>query len=118
MALRIEQRGDRDWIVYEGTDYLGTITRFEGGTPSYGAGVIAYTTSIEPGYISHASFEDALAVFIGPNPKAKAALPFLQGHQVNGTINAQGEERDDVWRIVVTDSIVKTEIGTVEITYR
>ena len=44
--------------------------------------------------------------FIGPSPKAKVALPFLQGHTCNGEIEAQGEESDDKWLLIVKDNIV------------
>lgn len=45
--------------------------------------------------------------FIGSNPKAKKELPFLQGHVCNGIIDAQGEEYEDSWRIVVEDNKVR-----------
>ena len=34
---------------------------------------------------------------------------FLQGHVLNGTLSAQGEEPDDMWLLHVEDNIVKVE---------
>ena len=55
--------------------------------------------------------------FIGENPLAKLNQPehfdFLQGHKVNGEIFASGEEDDDLWKIVVTDGIVREVKGSV-----
>ncbi len=47
--------------------------------------------------------------FLGTNPLAKEELPFLQGHILNGTISAQGEEPDDMWLLHVKDNQVSTE---------
>ena len=47
--------------------------------------------------------------FIGKNPKAKSELPFLQGHVLNGTISAQGEDPDDMWLLHVKDNVVSVE---------
>ena len=44
--------------------------------------------------------------FIGRNPLAKAELPFLQGHVCNGQINAQGDDSEDVWSLIVRDGKV------------
>lgn len=43
---------------------------------------------------------------LGANPKAKAQLPFLQGHRLNGTIIAQGRKAEDRWKLVVSDNVV------------
>jgi len=55
--------------------------------------------------------------FIGKNPLAKLNQPeefdFLQGHEVNGDIYAQGEESDDQWMMEVRDGVVKVKQGTV-----
>lgn len=51
--------------------------------------------------------------FIGKNPKAKSELPFLQGHVLNGTISAQGEEPSDMWLLHVKDNVVSVEELTV-----
>lgn len=51
--------------------------------------------------------------FIGTNPIAKDALPFLQSHTINGTVTAQGEDRDDLWCIEITDNDVVEKQGTV-----
>lgn len=47
--------------------------------------------------------------FLGQNPKAKNELPFLQGHVLNGTISAQGEDPDDKWLLHVRNNKVFTE---------
>lgn len=47
--------------------------------------------------------------FLGQNPLAKGDLPFLQGHTLNGTISAQGEEPDDMWLLHVRNNVVSTE---------
>lgn len=52
--------------------------------------------------------------FIGSNPLAKSELPFLDGHVCNGEIEAQGEESDDRWKLVVTDNVVKVAAGHIE----
>lgn len=47
-------------------------------------------------------------------PGAFANLPFLQkNHTVNGTIDAQGEDSDDRWQLVVEDNKVRVRTGTV-----
>lgn len=45
--------------------------------------------------------------FLGRNPKAKPVLGFLTGHTLNGEIEAQGEERDDRWMLIVENNVVK-----------
>lgn len=52
--------------------------------------------------------------FIGPDPIAKHELPFLQGHDCNGEIDAQGEEVDDRWRLIVENSVVRVASGHIE----
>ena len=47
--------------------------------------------------------------FIGANPLAKGELPFLTGHQCNGTIEALGEDSDDRWDLIVKDNEVSTQ---------
>jgi hypothetical protein len=43
--------------------------------------------------------------FLKPGCVAKTELPFLQGnHVVSGQIEAQGENRDDHWTLVVEDN--------------
>jgi hypothetical protein len=42
--------------------------------------------------------------FIGNTPRAKATLPFLQGHVLNGEIEASGEHPDDRWKLIVEDN--------------
>lgn len=52
--------------------------------------------------------------FLKPNAIAKDTLPFLQAnHTLNGEIFAQGEEPDDVWKLVVTDNVVKYKQGRI-----
>jgi hypothetical protein len=47
--------------------------------------------------------------FIGENPTAKKELSFLQGHKLNGIIQAQGEEMGDIWSLIVEDNIVSVK---------
>jgi len=51
--------------------------------------------------------------FLKPNPIAKIRFPeqfaFLKGHVCNGEIDAQGEESDDRWRLLVNDNEVSIE---------
>ena len=51
--------------------------------------------------------------FVGPNPKAKSHLTFIQPHVISGTVDAAGEVPDDRWRMVVTDSVVDVQKGTI-----
>lgn len=52
--------------------------------------------------------------FLADTPLAKSELPFLTGgHTVNGTIEAQGEDGDDFWKLVVTDNVVSRVTGRV-----
>lgn len=44
--------------------------------------------------------------FLGRNPIAAKELPFLRGHTLNGEIEAQGEEPDDRWALIVKDNKV------------
>ena len=44
--------------------------------------------------------------FLGRHPLAKPELSFLQGHVLNGTIYAYGEESDDRWMLIVRDNAV------------
>ena len=53
--------------------------------------------------------------FLGTDPLAKGELDFLQGHTLNGTIEAQGEEPDDKWLLHVTDNVVEVEDYTAPI---
>lgn len=47
--------------------------------------------------------------FLCRNPLAKKDLPFLQGHILNGTITAQGDDPDDKWFLHVKDNRVTKE---------
>lgn len=52
--------------------------------------------------------------FLAPGAKAKSELPFLQAnHVLNGEIEAQGEESDDRWLLVVKDNKVTTKAGRI-----
>lgn len=52
--------------------------------------------------------------FLKPGALAKNELPFLQAnHVVNGTINAQGEDSDDRWQLIVRDNVVFVADGEV-----
>jgi hypothetical protein len=45
--------------------------------------------------------------FLKPGAKATSVLPFLQAnHVLNGEIDAQGEEEDDKWRLIVRNNAV------------
>ena len=44
--------------------------------------------------------------FIGSAPHAKKMLRFLQGHTLNGEIDACGEDPDDRWKLIVVDNRV------------
>lgn len=50
--------------------------------------------------------------FLKPDPIARSFEParfaFLQGHRLNGVIEAQGEESDDRWDLVVKDNKAMT----------
>jgi hypothetical protein len=46
---------------------------------------------------------------LGPDPRAKGQLPFLQGHTLSGVIYCKGEDSDDVWRLIVEDRVVYTQ---------
>jgi len=47
--------------------------------------------------------------FVGTNPAAKSELPFLQGHTLNGTMSAQGEDPSDMWLLHVENNVVSIE---------
>lgn len=50
--------------------------------------------------------------FLRPGCFAREALPFLQAnHTMNGTIEAQGEDPDDVWRMIVEGNVVFVELA-------
>jgi hypothetical protein len=53
--------------------------------------------------------------FLGFAPMAKAKHPqefaFLQGHTLNGEIEAQGEDADDMWKLIVADNVVSAKSG-------
>lgn len=47
--------------------------------------------------------------FIGSNPLAKNELPFLEKHVVHGVIEAQGEDHNDHWYLIVENNQLRTE---------
>ncbi len=51
--------------------------------------------------------------FLSPNPIAKIRHPeqfaFLEGHVCNGEIDAQGEDGDDRWKLIVIDNVVSVQ---------
>lgn len=47
--------------------------------------------------------------FLGEEPLAKKELPFLQGHILNGTIEARGQDHLDTWLLVVEDNVVSRQ---------
>ncbi len=58
-------------------------------------------------YDSPEWMEYLLDHFLKPGALAKAQLPFLQAnHIVQGVIEAQGEDPDDHWELVVQDNVV------------
>lgn len=57
-----------------------------------------------------------IAHFIGTNPIAKGELPFLQGHVCNGIIEAQGEDQDDKWAMLVANNVVEELVA--DVTFR
>jgi hypothetical protein len=51
--------------------------------------------------------------FIGSSPHAKAVLPFLQGHTLNGEIDACGDDPEDRWKLIVEDNRVFIGKGSI-----
>lgn len=51
--------------------------------------------------------------FIGSKPLAAKELPFLKGHKCDGEIEAQGEDSDDRWKLIVEDNRVSVKQGRV-----
>ncbi len=64
-------------------------------------------------YEATAWMEYFMEHFIGATPLAQKDLPFLTGHKCNGEIEADGEESDDNWLLIVKDNIVTTKTGKV-----
>lgn len=56
--------------------------------------------------------------FIGSDPKAKSKLPFLTGHTCNGRIEAQGEDRNDRWALIVENNTVSVAQATISTEYQ
>lgn len=50
--------------------------------------------------------------FLGINPLAKVSLTFLQGHTLNGAIEAQGQNHNDAWLLIVENNQVSTQALT------
>ena len=53
--------------------------------------------------------------FIGAEPLARCKFPFFTGHKCNGEIEAQGEDSDDRWKLIVVDNVVS--VAQAEIVY-
>lgn len=51
--------------------------------------------------------------FIGASPRARPALQFLRSHVLNGEIEAQGEDRNDRWKLVVKNNVASKIEGHV-----
>ena len=89
------------WVASDNGEYI----EWDGGEKFYGAAEwMKYI-------IDH---------FIGSNPIAKHAnskwlAEHLQGHECNGVINAFGEERDDIWSIIVQNNNVSVVEETVQL---
>lgn len=47
--------------------------------------------------------------FLGEYPLAKKELSFLQGHILNGTIKARGNDRLDTWLLIVENNAVSRQ---------
>ncbi|HRO59371.1 MAG TPA: hypothetical protein PKZ27_03015 [Rhodocyclaceae bacterium] len=60
-------------------------------------------------YYSVEWMEYIIEHFLKPGALAKDELPFLQANHIcNGEIEAQGEDRDDRWKLVVQNNHVKS----------
>jgi len=55
--------------------------------------------------------------FMEPSPTAKDTLPFLQTHILNGEIEAQGEDNDDRWRLIVENNVVSVSHAHITVEY-
>lgn len=51
--------------------------------------------------------------FLKADAKAKGALKFLKPHTCNGEVEAQGEDANDRWKLVVKDNKVTVKRGVV-----
>ncbi len=47
--------------------------------------------------------------FLKPESIAEGELDFLEGHTLNGTIEAQGDQHSDRWDLIVTDNVVMVQ---------
>lgn len=65
-------------------------------------------------YESEAWMEYIIDHFLKPGCIAAKELPFLQANHIcNGEIEAQGEDPNDRWKLVVEDNVVSTRQGRV-----
>lgn len=93
--LNLYQHPDQpsDWFDWISKD--GTTIEWSGGEKFY------YPVEWMEFIINH---------FMGSNPIAKRDNPeefsFLQSHTLNGTIEAQGEDEEDQWQLVVVNNEV------------
>ncbi len=109
---------------------MGYTTRFDGAIsiePALSAAQVAKLTAFckerhnhqtHPGtYCDWEVWEDGTAISWNESEKSYSMEEwavhliqnFLQGHMLNGTLSAQGEEPDDMWLLHVRDSVVSTE---------
>ncbi len=67
-------------------------------------------------YDSPAWMQYIIDHFLGQDPIAKKVnehFDFLQGHTLNGTIRAYGEDSEDRWSLIVEDNVVTTKEATI-----
>lgn len=90
------------WLQWRPTDD-GSAIEWDGGEKFYGSGewmeYIIALISEKPSPEGYQRMLDADERFVA----------FTFDHVVNGTIDAQGEDPDDRWRLVVTDNAVESQ---------
>jgi hypothetical protein len=95
------------WCKWHPTED-GTVIEWDGGEKFYNAEEwLAYLidTFLKPGATVQAELADP--VLGRTYPEAFAHFTF--DHEVNGTIDAQGEDPEDRWRLVVTANVVSRQ---------
>lgn len=94
------------WCQWEPSDD-GTSIAWDGGEKFY------YSAEWMKWIIDNLLSPKALA-FVHTHVDENSRLPaFTCDHVVNGRIEAQGEEADDTWVLIVEDNVVKVSQGTV-----
>lgn len=81
-------------------------------------GRFIYWNGAEKFYNATAWMAYLIEHFLKPGARAKSSgdpqfAAFTFDHIVNGTIEAQGEDAEDMWRLVVTDNKVETKHATI-----